>query len=72
MASKDMIIADVLALDTTNSGEIAAILQRNGMGCGGCPSSRMKTLEMGAKAHGANVDEMVEEINNYLQSLKVN
>jgi len=68
-ATKEMIIHDLLQLDSGKG--IAEILMRSGMHCVGCPSARGETLEQAAGGHGANVDELVEEINNYLQGLKL-
>ena len=42
--SKDMIIADLIALDPN----YAAILMASGMGCVGCPSSQGESLEQAA------------------------
>ncbi|MCL2704043.1 MAG: DUF1858 domain-containing protein [Defluviitaleaceae bacterium] len=68
-ATKDMIIHELLQMDP-GSG-IAEILMKSGMRCVGCPSARGETLEQAAGAHGANADELAEEINNYLQGLKL-
>jgi len=62
--TKDMIISEALAVD---SG-LAQILMEYGMSCFGCPSAGSKTLEMGCASHGANVDEMVTKMNEYLAS----
>ena len=68
-ATKDMIIHDLLQLDSGDG--IAKILFKSGMHCVGCPSARGETLEQAAGGHGADADELVEEINNYLQGLKL-
>jgi len=60
--TKDMIIADILQLD---SG-IAPILMRAGMNCVGCPAAKGETLEEAGVSHGVDVDSMVEEINLHL------
>ena len=36
------------------------------MHCMGCPYSQMESLEMGCAAHGMDVNELVEKLNNYL------
>ena len=46
--SKDMIIADLIALDPN----YAAILMASGMGCVGCPSSQGESIEQAAYVHG--------------------
>ena len=63
--TKDMIIADILQVD---SG-IAQILFNAGMNCVGCPAAKGETLEEAGVVHGIDVDSMVEEINKYLESL---
>jgi hybrid cluster-associated redox disulfide protein len=60
--TKDMIIHDVLSVEP----DLAQFLMNAGMGCMGCPNSRMKTLEQGCSKHGADVDQVVKEMNEYL------
>ena len=60
----DMIIADILALD---SG-IAQILRNAGMGCAGCPGASAETLGGSAPGHGVDLDSLLDEINTYLES----
>ena len=62
--NKDMIIADILEID---SG-IAQILRNAGMNCVGCPGASAETLGGSAPGHGVDVDALVEEINVYLES----
>jgi len=62
--TKDMIIADILQID---SG-IAPILFSAGMNCVGCPAAKGETLEEAGVVHGINVDDMVKEINEFLES----
>lgn len=38
-----------------------------GTGCFDCPGIKMENLEFGAMMHGADVKEMVEEINNLIK-----
>lgn len=68
-ANKNMLISDILALDSGRG--IADILMQHGMHCVGCASARSETLEQAAGTHGANTEELMEEINNYLQGLKL-
>ena len=42
---------------------------RIGMHCVGCPSSAGETLEEAAMVHGIDPDMLIEEIQNYLQSI---
>lgn len=39
------------------------------MHCVGCPSSAGETLEEAAMVHGIDPDMLIEEIQNYLQSI---
>lgn len=60
--NKDMIIADMLKIDPG----IAAILMASGMHCIGCPSAQGETLDEAAMVHGMNADELVVNVNEYL------
>lgn len=60
--NKDMIIADILAVDAT----IAPILMAAGMHCIGCPSAQGESLDQAAMVHGIDADELVVKINEYL------
>lgn len=62
--SKDMIIGDIVQID---SG-IIPILMGAGMHCIGCPSAQGESLEEAAMVHGLDVDDLVEDINNYLET----
>ncbi len=62
MITKEMTIKEVLDIDRTT----APIMMAYGMHCMGCPFSQMESLEMGCAAHGSNVNELVEKLNNYL------
>lgn len=57
--TKDMLIREVLQ-ENPNSAEI---LMSFGLGCVGCPSAQMETLEEAAAVHGVNVDNIVEALN---------
>jgi hybrid cluster-associated redox disulfide protein len=43
--------------------ESVEIFQKYGMGCLGCAAARFENLEAGAKVHGFDADEMVNDIN---------
>ena len=64
--TKDMVIAEILQID----GGIAPILLNAGMNCVGCPAAKGETLEEAGVTHGVDVDSMVDEINQYLESLQ--
>ena len=57
--TKDMLISEILK-EKPNS---APILMQFGMGCIGCPSSQMETLEQAAGIHGIEVSELVDALN---------
>lgn len=61
--TKDMIIRDVLSLDPGCADFLLAI----GMHCLGCPSASGESLEMACAVHGADVDKLVNDLNNYLK-----
>lgn len=61
--TKEMTIKEVLDIDRTT----APIMMAYGMHCMGCPFSQMESLEMGCAAHGSDVNELVEKLNEYLE-----
>ena len=62
--TKDMIIMDVLRLDSGT----APFFMEIGMHCLGCPSASGESVEQACMVHGQDADALVERINNYLQS----
>ncbi len=60
--TKDMIIADVLALDPGTAEFFLEI----GMHCLGCPSASGESIEDACAIHGADVNQLITKINNYL------
>jgi hybrid cluster-associated redox disulfide protein len=62
--TKDMIISDILKLDR---GTIPILLSI-GMHCLGCPSSSGESLEDACAIHGIDVDQIVKELNDFLES----
>ncbi|NMA34371.1 MAG: DUF1858 domain-containing protein [Clostridiaceae bacterium] len=62
--TKDMIIADILKIDRGT----APILLNIGMHCLGCPASAGESLEEACAVHGVDVDKVVQELNDYLES----
>lgn len=62
--TKDMIIADIIAVDQG----IIPILMEAGMHCVGCPSSQGETLEEASFVHGMTVDGLLDKINSYLEN----
>lgn len=63
--TKDTTIGEVIQIDAG----VIPILMGAGMHCVGCPSSAGETLEEAAMVHGIDPDMLIEEIQNYLQSI---
>jgi len=61
--SKEMNIMEIVQ----QCPESVAIFQKYGLGCIGCAAARFENLEAGAKVHGFDPDEMVEEINALIE-----
>lgn len=59
--NKDMTIYEVLQVEP----DIAPVFFEFGMHCLGCPISRGETVEQAAGAHGVDVDEMLEKLNDF-------
>jgi hybrid cluster-associated redox disulfide protein len=59
MITKDMTIREVIM----EKQEAAEILMTFGMGCVGCPSAQMETLEEAAAVHGMNLDDLLAALN---------
>jgi hybrid cluster-associated redox disulfide protein len=63
MVSKDTLIGELLQIDIGT----APILMAAGMHCLGCPASQAESLEEAAAVHGLDAQELVDEINSYLE-----
>ena len=59
MITKDMLIGEILEVKEG----AANVLMANGMGCLGCPSSQMESLEQAAEIHGLQVEKLIEQLN---------
>ena len=55
MITKDTIIGDVIKENENAVG----ILMSFGMGCVGCPSSQMETIEQACSIHGLDLEEVL-------------
>ena len=62
--TKDMTIGEILRANPS----VAPILLDAGMHCLGCPSSQMETIAEAAMVHGIDPDDLVVEINTFLDS----
>ena len=63
--TKTMTIGELLQV----APQTAPVLMEVGMHCLGCPSSQMETIAEAAMVHGIDPDMLIEEIQNYLQSI---
>lgn len=57
--TKDMLIGDVIR----QNPETIGVLMSYGMGCVGCPSSQMESLEEAAMVHGLDLEHLMEALN---------
>lgn len=62
--TSDMNIAQVLNMDRGS----AKIFFDNGLHCLGCPSSIGESIEEACEIHGIDVNKLVKELNDYLNS----
>lgn len=62
--NKTMSIGEVLSIHRGT----ARIFMEFGMHCLGCPHATAESLEAACAAHGANVDELVHQLNDFLAS----
>lgn len=60
--TKDTIIMDVLRMDM----ETAEFFFKIGMHCVGCPSASGESIEAACMVHGADADQLVKDINDFL------
>ena len=61
MITKDMTIGEVIKLNPN----AAQILMRFGMGCLGCPSAQVETVEQACEVHGLNLEEILAAIKDF-------
>lgn len=57
--TKDMTFAELIV----DNRDAAAKLAERGLFCGGCPMAQFETIENGARAHGVDVGELLNELN---------
>jgi len=60
--TKEMSIIDIVQ----KFPQSLEVFAKYGLGCIGCAAARFENLEAGAKVHGVDPDQMVEEINALL------
>lgn len=57
--NKDTLVGDIIK----EKPEAIEILVGFGMGCVGCPSAQMESLEQAASIHGLDLDELLVALN---------
>ncbi|HIS54247.1 TPA: DUF1858 domain-containing protein [Candidatus Galligastranaerophilus gallistercoris] len=62
--TKEMSIIDIVQ----QHPESLEIFAKYGLGCIGCAAARFENLEAGAKVHGVSAEQMVQEINDLIDS----
>ncbi|MBP5294871.1 MAG: DUF1858 domain-containing protein [Lachnospiraceae bacterium] len=62
--TKETLLYDLLQKDP----DTAEILMGAGMGCIYCPAALYETIEQACQVHGIDPDDLVEEINTFLES----
>ena len=62
--TKETLLYDLLQKDP----DTAEILMGAGMGCIYCPASLYETIEQACQVHGIDCDELVAQINEYLEN----
>ena len=60
--TKQTLVGEVIDCDVN----AAKFFFEIGMHCVGCPASAMDSLEEACEVHGADVNELVQKINDYL------
>ena len=61
--TKDTMIGELLQINA----DVAPLLLNIGMHCLGCPSSQMETIGEAAMVHGLEPDDLVNDINDFLE-----
>lgn len=59
MITKNNTIGEIIQMNPA----AAEILMRFGMGCIGCPSAQVETLEQASEVHGLNLEELLAALN---------
>ncbi|WP_343345967.1 DUF1858 domain-containing protein [Terrisporobacter petrolearius] len=59
MITKNNTIGEIIQMNPA----AAEILMRFGMGCIGCPSAQVETLEQASEVHGIDLEELLAALN---------
>lgn len=60
--TKEMSITEVVS----KYPELVPVFMEHGMGCLGCAAARFESIEQGARAHGIDVDNLINALNKAL------
>lgn len=60
--NKTMLVSDILDMDA----DIMDIFVKHGLNCLGCPASYTESLEEAAKGHNADVEKLIDDINQFI------
>jgi len=60
--TKDMSIGEVVK----KYPQVVPVFFEHGLGCLGCAAAHFENIEQGAKAHGVDVDALIEDLNKAL------
>ena len=63
---RDTIVSEVLA----KAPEAAPLFRAIGMHCLGCALSSGETLEEACNVHGVDVDDFIEQLNDFVKNLQ--
>jgi hybrid cluster-associated redox disulfide protein len=66
MITKEHSITDIVE----NHPETAGVFMSHGMHCLGCMAARFENIEQGARAHGIDVDGLIDDLNKTVNHLK--
>lgn len=61
--TKDMSITEVVS----KYPDSVPVFMEHGMGCLGCAAARFESIEQGARAHGIDVDGLIDALNKALE-----
>ncbi len=59
--NEKMLVGEILEMDE----ETAKILIKHGLNCLGCPGSYSENLKEAAEGHGANLERLISDLNQY-------
>lgn len=62
--NKDMTFHQVMQMDP----RVLDVFSKYNLGCVGCMGAANETIEMGAMAHGLNVDDLLKDLNAAVES----